>query len=216
KHYCILPEAKDYKRIGEGDTGPNTGGMGAISPVPFADEQFLLKVKSHIIEPTIRGLQEEGIHYQGFLFFGLIKVNDAPWVIEYNCRMGDPETEVVLPRLQNDLVDKILHMRDKKLNEIVIKQSKESAATIMLVSKGYPGDYEKGETIQMAEDRAESLIFHAGTKLENDELRTSGGRVMAITNLGESIGEAVEKSLKTAHDIQFEGKNYRKDIGYEF
>ena len=215
--YKILPSAKDYKRIGEGDTGLNTGGMGAISPVPFADEQFMEKVESRIIKPTIEGLKQEGIKYVGFIFVGLMKVGDEPWVIEYNSRMGDPETEAVLPRIKTDLVELMLASAEGRLHEIKLDISSQTAATVMLVSAGYPGDYSKGKLMSGFENVNESLLFHAGTKLNaNNEVETNGGRVLAITSLADTIQEAVVLSMKAAETISYEGKYYRKDIGYEF
>jgi len=211
-----LPEAKDYKRIGEGDTGPNTGGMGAISPVPFANDEFMLKVTERIILPTINGLKAENIVYNGFIFFGLIKVKDEPYVIEYNCRLGDPETEVVIPRLENDLVALILSMNEGKLGEVEVQFSSKAAATVMLVSEGYPGDYPKGRKMTGSEKVKGSFLFHAGTKSQNGEIVTNGGRVLAITSYGEDIKQALEKSYENAELIVYEGKNYRKDIGWEF
>jgi len=215
-NYILLPEAKDYKRIGEGDTGPNTGGMGAISPVPFANDEFMLKVTERIILPTIKGLKAEGIVYNGFIFFGLIKVKDEPYVIEYNCRLGDPETEVVIPRLENDLVALILSMNERKLGDVEVQFSSKAAATVMLVSEGYPGDYPKGRKMAGFEKVKGSFLFHAGTKFQDKAIVTNGGRVLAITSYGEDIKQALEKSYENAELIVYEGKNYRKDIGWEF
>lgn len=215
-NFVILPEAKDYKRIGEGETGPNTGGMGAISPVPFADESFLNKVIRQIVEPTIQGLKSEKITYNGFVFFGLISVDGNPFVIEYNCRMGDPETEVVIPRLENDLVDLLLQMEDQKLNEVKLQFNPKAATTVMLVSAGYPGKYEKGKGISNIEKVADSIVFQAGTTKNQDKIQTNGGRVLAITSFGDNIDDALKLSYKNAAIINFEGKNYRKDIGFEF
>lgn len=215
-NFVILPDAKDYKRIGEGETGPNTGGMGAISPVPFADESFMNKVIQQIVEPTIQGLKSEKITYNGFVFFGLISVKGNPFVIEYNCRMGDPETEVVMPRLKNDLVELLLQMETQKLNEVQLQFSEKAAATVMLVSAGYPGDYEKGKAINNIDDVADSIVFQAGTIKDQNQIQTNGGRVLAITSYGTTLEEALSLSYKNASLINFEGKNYRKDIGFEF
>jgi phosphoribosylamine--glycine ligase len=215
--YKILPSAKDYKRIGEGDKGLNTGGMGAISPVPFADEQFMGKVESRIIKPTIEGLKQEGIKYVGFIFIGLMKVGDEPWVIEYNSRMGDPETEAVLPRIKTDFAELMLASAEGRLHEMQLEISNQTAATVMLVSEGYPGDYAKGKVMTGFENVNNSLLFHAGTKLNaNNEVETNGGRVLAITSLADTIQEAVALSMKAAEKIDYEGKYYRRDIGYEF
>ncbi len=215
-HYILLPEAKDYKRIGEGDTGLNTGGMGAISPVPFADSTFMQKVISRIVEPTVNGLKAEHIIYHGFIFFGLIKVNGEPFVIEYNCRMGDPETEVVMPRLENDLVELILKMQEGKLNEVAVKHSAQAASAVMLVSGGYPGDYAKGKVMSGFAKVQGSMLFHAGTAVKGDDVVTSGGRVIAITSYGDNIKQALVKSYENAALIEYEGRYYRKDIGWEF
>lgn len=215
-NYILLPEAKDYKRIGEGDTGPNTGGMGALSPVPFADQAFMEKIKDQIIAPTIKGLSDESINYQGFIFFGLIKVKGEPYVIEYNCRMGDPETEVVLPRLGNDLVELIVSMDAVELDEIVVKHKEEAACTVMLVSDGYPGSYEKGKVMTGMEHVKDSILFHAGTKIQDGNVVTNGGRVIAITSYGNTIQDALKQSYANAEHVAFDGKYYRKDLGYEF
>lgn len=217
KNYKILPSAKDYKRIGEGDTGLNTGGMGAVSPVPFADAAFMQKVEERIIKPSILGLQQEQIHYTGFIFIGLMKVNDDPIVIEYNCRMGDPETEVVLPLIKNDFVELMLATALGELDKIELHIDSQSAATVMLVSQGYPGDYEKGKRISGMELVTDSMLYHAGTrKNEMGEILSNGGRVMAVTSLGSDLKEALALCMKNAVKIQFENKYYRKDIGYEF
>lgn len=213
ENYVLLPEAKDYKRIGEGDTGLNTGGMGAVSPVPFFDEALKKKVISQVVEPTIQGIKKDNLNYQGFVFFGLILVNGDPFVIEYNCRMGDPETEVVIPRLESDLVELFQLMGAKKLNEAKVSISNQTATTVMLVSGGYPEDYEKGKLISNMEDITDSFVYHAGTKSHNNNIVTNGGRVIAVTSMGYSIAEAIAKSLKNAEKINFEGKFYRKDIG---
>lgn len=218
KDYVLLPEAKDYKRIGEADAGLNTGGMGAVSPVPFADAVFMKKVEERIIKPTIRGLDKEAIDYKGFVFFGLIKVGEEPFVIEYNCRMGDPETEVVIPRLKNDLVELFLATANGTLNQIKVEQDHRVACTVMAVSGGYPGDYKKGFPITGLDQPlpAESLVFHAGTAQKDGVVVTNGGRVLCITAWGESIPAAVHTSKKVLSQISFAGMYYRRDIGYEF
>ncbi len=215
-NYVLLPTAKDYKRIGVGDTGLNTGGMGAVSPVPFADDAFMQKVISQVVEPTIKGIQEDQITYKGFVFIGLIKVNDNPYVIEYNCRMGDPETEVVMPRIESDLVELLLTLKDETLHTKTCKLSPKHAATVMLVSKGYPEAYEKGKLIHNLESIKDSIVFHAGTAQTDDGIVSNGGRVMAITTLADTLQEALATSKKNANTIDFEGKYYRKDIGWEF
>ena len=227
KHYIVLPEAKDYKKVNEGDTGLNTGGMGAISPVPFATERFMQKVVEKIIEPTIKGLQQEKIDYKGFIFLGLIKVNEEPVVIEYNCRMGDPETEVVLLRLQNDLVELLIAADQQKLHKQKILINKNPAATIVAVSGGYPGIYEKGfpiefnylknpESIKHIDQDGGVMVFHAGTRQEGEQVLTNGGRVLAVSSLAGTLADAVELSKTTLEQIQYEGIYYRGDIGYEF
>ncbi|MDX2248953.1 MAG: phosphoribosylamine--glycine ligase [Bacteroidia bacterium] len=213
KNYKILPSAKDYKRIGEGDTGLNTGGMGAVSPVPFADTAFMEKVEEEIVKPTLYGLQQEGIVYKGIIFIGLMVVNGVPWVLEYNVRLGDPETEVVMPRLKTDLVDLCEGVINGTLDKIAFDVDPQTCVTVMLVSGGYPGSYAKGKTLTGMNEVKDSLIFHAGTKSVNDQVVTDGGRVMALSSFGETISEAVNKSLLNAEKIQFEGKYFRRDIG---
>ena len=215
KGYQILPEAKDYKRIGEGDTGLNTGGMGAISPVPFADAAFMKKIETRIIKPTIDGLQQEGIAYNGFIFFGLIKVDGEPFVIEYNVRMGDPETEAVMLRVKSDFVDLLEAATSGTMNEQSIEIDDHFAATVMLVSGGYPGNYEKGKVIKGFEEIQNSILFHAGTKQEVNDIVTSGGRVLAVSSYGPSMKEALEQSYINAEKINFGGKYYRKDLGFD-
>jgi phosphoribosylamine--glycine ligase len=216
KTYKILPEAKDYKRIGEGDTGLNTGGMGAVSPVPFVTKALWQKVEERIIKPTVDGLAAESIDYKGFIFFGLINVAGEPYVIEYNCRLGDPETEVVLPRLNNDLLTVFKKMGTGELANIRIQAIKEFAATLVLTAGGYPEDYKKGDAITIEpvyRNAPASLIFHAGTTLKEGQLLTNGGRVMAITSFGKTIEEAVQLSLEVADKVSYEGKYCRRDIG---
>lgn len=215
RHYCLFPEAKDYKRIGEADTGLNTGGMGAVSPVSFANEVFMKKVDERIIRPTIDGLLADDILYRGFIFFGLIKVGNEPYVIEYNARMGDPETEVVMLRLQTDLLELLIAAGEGKLNEKSVIFDPRAATTVMLVSGGYPEAYEKGKVITGADAVTDSIVFHAGTALKNGELVTQGGRVMAISSYGADKDEALARSYANANKISFDGKYFRKDIGFD-
>ena len=227
KNYVLLPEAKDYKKIGEGDKGLNTGGMGAISPVPFATEHFMKKVSERIIEPTIKGLQKEEIDYKGFIFFGLIKVDEEPMVIEYNCRLGDPETEVILIRLKNDLVELFLAMHQQKLNQQEIVVEKNNAVTIVAVSGGYPEEYKKGLPIEFLylensearkhiDDGVGAIVFHSGTKKLKDGVVTNGGRVLAVSAMAQGLGDAIELSKTILEQIHFDGIYFRGDIGYEF
>ena len=219
ENYQIIGHAKDYKRIGEGDTGLNTGGMGCISPVPFMDELFWNKVTQRIIEPTIAGIRAEKLTYKGFIFFGLMNVQGEPWLIEYNCRMGDPETEVVMPLLQTDLVALLAAMDNGTLADTNISYFDKKAATVVAVSGGYPGAYAKNILItgwELAPKHPQTLVFHAGTAKADESLVTAGGRVMAVTSFGDTLGEAVQHAVATLEQIQFEGMYYRKDIGYEF
>lgn len=215
KNYKILPSAKDYKRIGEGDTGLNTGGMGAISPVPFADKFFIERVEDRIIKPTIRGLQEEDIEYKGFIFIGLMNVDGDPKVIEYNVRMGDPETEVVIPRIKSDLLNLFRGISNGTFGELDFYVDEDVATTVMLVSAGYPESYTKGKTIHGIDEVENSIIFHAGTKKEGNEVLSNGGRVIAITSFGRTLEDALKKSFENADKISFDGKYYRKDIGFD-
>ena len=215
ENYKILPVAKDYKRIGEGDTGLNTGGMGAVSPPPFVDAELMQKVEEQIIQPTIKGIKKRGLVYEGFVFIGLIRVNNEPYVIEYNCRMGDPETEVVLPRLKNDLVELLVSVSNGTLQEQDIILDERAATTIMLVSGGYPQKYEKGKVMTGMDDIQDSILFHAGTKAHEGKVITNGGRVMTITSYGKHFKDALAISNENAALINFEGKNYRKDIGFD-
>ena len=214
-NYKILPTAKDYKRIGEGDTGLNTGGMGAVSPVPFADAILLEKIESRIVKPTIEGLKKDNIQYKGFVFIGLINVKGEPIVIEYNVRMGDPETEVVIPRLQSDLVELFQAVANEKLNEINLEVTDKSAATIMVVSGGYPEEYVNGKVISGIETVTDSIVFHAGTKQDNDTIITNGGRVLAVTSLGDNFEDAIKKSYQNIEKLHFDTMYYRKDIGFD-
>ncbi len=215
KNYKILPTAKDYKRIGEGDTGLNTGGMGAVSPVPFANAEFMQKIEERIVQPTIQGLINEQIEYKGFIFIGLIKVGDEPYVIEYNVRMGDPETEVVIPRIKSDLVEIFSAVASQNLDNINLEINPQSATTVVLVSGGYPEDYEKGKIISGIENIEDSLVFHAGTTLDNDKIVSNGGRVLAITSLAKTFQEALKISYKNINKISFDKMYYRKDIGFD-
>jgi phosphoribosylamine--glycine ligase len=215
ENYVILPEAKDYKRIGQGDTGLNTGGMGSVSPVPFATPEFLQEVERDIIIPTIQGLKKDKIDYTGFIFFGLIKVDEKPFVIEYNCRMGDPETESVIPRIENDLVEVFTAAAEKRLNEISLQISPRSAATVMIVAGGYPGEYEKGKPITGIDNIRKSLAFHAGTIAEAGQIKSNGGRVIAITSLQDTFFDALQSATADAARIYFDGKYFREDIGFD-
>ena len=214
-NYKILPEAKDYKRIGEGDTGPNTGGMGAISPVSFADRAFMEKVEEKIIKRTIQGLKEDEIPYSGFIFIGLMNVKGEPYVIEYNVRMGDPETEAVVPRIKNDLVDLLVASASGSLQDQKMEISEDCAATVVLVSGGYPGSYPKGKVISGLTNATDALVFHAGTVQKEKEVVTNGGRVIAVTGLGQDIHKAVANAYKAIDNIVWDGKTYRKDIGVD-
>lgn len=213
--YLLLPIAKDYKRIGEGDTGPNTGGMGSVSPVPFVDKPFKEKIINQVIQPTISGLKAEGLTYKGFIFFGLIKVNDDPYVIEYNCRMGDPEAESVIPRIKSDLVELLAHVANNTLHLAEIEFDYRTAASVMLVSKGYPGEYEKGIPISGIGNVNNCVLFHAGTStdIEMESIKTNGGRVIAVTAYGEDMESALETAFENAEIINFDGKYFRRDIG---
>jgi phosphoribosylamine--glycine ligase len=213
KSYKILPTAKDYKRIGEGDTGLNTGGMGAVSPVPYVDAVLMEKIETRIVKPTIDGLQKDGIPYKGFVFIGLINVKGEPIVIEYNVRMGDPETEVVIPRLKTDLVELFLAVANEKLDQIALEVDERSATTIMVVSGGYPEEFEKGKVITGIENITDSIVFHAGTKLENNQVLSNGGRVLTVTSYGDNFEEAIKKSYQNIAKLQFDKMYFRKDIG---
>ena len=215
QNYVSLPSAKDYKRIGAGDTGPNTGGMGAVSPVPFAEDDFMKMVEDQVVKPTIEGLQKEAIPYVGFIFFGLIKVDGLPKVIEYNCRMGDPETEVVIPRLKSDLLTLLIAAGNKTLHSQEVVFEENSACTVMLVSGGYPEAYKKGKQITGLETVTDSLVFHAGTTLKEDTVLTNGGRVIAVTSYGKDHHEALKKSYQNIEKIDFDQMNFRQDIGFD-
>lgn len=216
KNYKILPTSKDYKRVGEGDTGPNTGGMGAVSPMPWADESFMHKVEDRIIRPTMAGLRREGLFYRGFLYFGLMMVEGEPFVLEYNVRMGDPETQAVMPRIKTDFLDIIEATAHERIHELEIDIDPMPAATVVLASGGYPGKYEKGKLITGLDRVENSIVFHAGTKATDKGIVTSGGRVMALTALGKTLTQALEKVYKDVEKIEFDGKYFRRDIGYEF
>jgi phosphoribosylamine--glycine ligase len=213
KSYKILPTAKDYKRIGEADTGLNTGGMGAVSPVPYVDSVLMEKIETRIVKPTIDGFQKDGISYKGFVFIGLINVKGEPIVIEYNVRMGDPETEVVIPRLKTDLVELFLAVANEKLDEITLEVDQRSATTIMVVSGGYPEEFEKGKVITGLENITDSIVFHAGTKLENNQVISNGGRVLTITSFGDNFEEAIKKSYQNIAKLHFDKMYFRRDIG---
>jgi len=215
KSYKILPTAKDYKRIGEGDTGLNTGGMGAVSPVPYVDAVLMEKIETRIVKPTIEGFQKDGIEYKGFVFIGLINVKNEPIVIEYNVRMGDPETEVVVPRLKSDLVELFLSVANQKLDEFTLEVDPRSATTIMVVSGGYPEDFEKGKIITGLENITDSIVFHAGTKLDNENVVSNGGRVLTITSYGDDFQQAIKKSYQNIDKLNFDKMYFRKDIGFD-
>jgi phosphoribosylamine---glycine ligase len=213
KNYKILPTAKDYKRIGEGDMGLNTGGMGAVSPVPFADAVLMEKIESRIVKPTIEGLQKDNIEYKGFVFIGLINVKGEPMVIEYNVRMGDPETEVVMPRVKSDLVTLFQAVASQKLDEVTLEIDERAVTTVIIASGGYPEDYEKGKVISGLDNVTDSIVFHAGTKFENGTIVSNGGRVLAVTSYGENFQEAIKKSYQNIAKLHFDKMYFRKDIG---
>lgn len=215
EQFILLPEAKDYKRIGEADTGPNTGGMGSVSPVPFFTDALRKRISSSIIEPTLSGLREEKIEYQGFIFFGLIIVNGDPYVIEYNCRLGDPETESIMLRIESDFIEMMSACHERRLDNYKIKINPRSAATVFVVSGGYPGAFEKGKKITVPANNANSVMFHAGTALSKGNLVTNGGRVMAVSSLAEGLSEALALSNQLAEEIKFDGKYFRRDIGFD-
>ncbi len=215
KNYKVLPMAKDYNRIGEGDTGLNTGGMGAVSPVPFADAEFIAKIEERIVKPTVKGLQDENIDYKGFVFIGLIKVGNDPFVIEYNVRMGDPETEVVIPRLKSDLVEIFVAMGNQTLDSVAFEIDERSATTVMVVSGGYPEDYEKGKVITGLENVEGSIAFHAGTALKDGQVVTAGGRVIAVTSYDTDFKQAIKKSYQNIEKLHFDKMYYRTDIGFD-
>ena len=215
KTYKLLPVAKDYKRIGEKDSGPNTGGMGSVSPVPFADEIFMKKVEERIVKPTVDGLISEGIEYKGFIFFGLIKVDNEPFVIEYNVRMGDPETESVFPRIKNDILDLFDAIANQTLDQVELEIDPRFVASVMLVSKGYPDAYQKGIKMNIADAPQDTLFFHAGTKIYNNAIVTDGGRVLSVTSFGDTMDEALEKSYQASKNIDYTTKHFRSDIGFD-
>ncbi len=216
-HYKMLPEAKDYKRIGEGDTGLNTGGMGSVSPVPFADRQFMDKIEKQIVQPTVEGLRKEGLDYRGFIFFGLIKVGDDPYVIEYNCRMGDPEAESVIPRIKSDLLELFTAVDNQTLDQVELEIDERYTATVMLVSGGYPEKYEKGKLIRISDNLSDCFLFHSGTTIdvETGSVKTSGGRVIAVTSFGNNMTDALDNAYRNTEYIDFKGKYMRKDIGFD-
>jgi phosphoribosylamine--glycine ligase len=211
-----LPHAKDYKRIGEGDKGLNTGGMGCVSPLPFVDDVLMQQVEETIIKPTVSGLQKDNIDYKGFIYFGLMNVEGKPWVIEYNCRMGDPETEVVFPRIKSDLVQHFVALAEGKLKDEIIEIDERAAVTVVVASGGYPENYEKGKAITGLENIHDSIVFQAGTKEDKGQLLTNGGRVLAVTSLGQNMKQALQSSYASIEKIHFDGMYYRRDIGWEF